>query len=202
MSDLTSGIRRAAAPQRPRGPAVPTTSGTNSGDPTLQAPAPSRTVGGVAPSFPKSDTGHKSLGWHELTDVEVRAYTETMVALIIGAGETLTVDPTRCQIWRVMVNGAGSTIVIPKPEFPTAATPRQDAPERRRTWSCVLIVNAVTSDSFPTISGALWGEKLAHPDISNPDGSDPVDRSGTYVFSFLYDPVSDVVYGFEGGLRF
>lgn len=98
MTDLTAGIRRAAAPERARGAAVPSTAGVNSGDPVLQAPTPPSAVGGNAAAFPKLDAGHKSMGWHELTDVEVRAYTETVVALTLTTGQSITIDATAVQV--------------------------------------------------------------------------------------------------------
>lgn len=200
MADLTGGIRRAVAPERPSGNKAPSTAGLNAGDPSLVVQEPVKQMPVNAPAFPKSDGAHKSNGWHELTDVEVRAYTETMAAVNLAAGGTLTLDPVRCQIWRVAVTGA-TTIVIPKPTFPSPVNPRQDAPERKRTWSCVLIVSVPSGGSFPTITGAKWSEKASTPNVKNPDGSMPVDMSGRYVFTFVYDPIADEVLGFEGGLR-
>lgn len=201
MSNLTAGIRRAATPDRATGRPVPSTAGVNDGDPTLQSPTPTRTVGAAAPAFPKSEGAHKSNGWHELTDVEIRAYTETIVALTVAGGQTLTIDPTRVQVWRVAVTGNGATIIIPKPTFPSPSTARKDATERRRTWSCVLIVAVSPGIDFPTVQGALWSEKSAFPNIKNPDGSDPTDYGGVYAFTFLFDPLTNLIYGFEGGLR-
>ncbi|MBB4102405.1 hypothetical protein [Allorhizobium borbori] len=201
MTDLTTGIRRAATPERSPGPNVTSTAGVNAGDPTLQSQPPIRTVGATAPAFPKAEGAHKSNGWHELTDVEIRAYTETMVVLNVPDGGSVALDPTRCQIWRVSVAGQ-TTIILPMPEFPTAATPRQDAPERMRTWSCVLMLSVPSGGSIPSFQGVSWSEKATIPDTLNPDGSQPVNYGGLYVFTFLFDPVSNVVLGFEGGMRF
>ncbi|MQV12194.1 hypothetical protein GHL01_00345 [Sinorhizobium meliloti] len=201
MSDLTAGIRRAAAPERTKGAIVPSTAGSNGGDPVLQAPTPSKTVGGSAAAFPKAEAAHKSMGWHELTDVEVRAYTETMVNLELSNGESLTLDPTRVQVTRVEVSGE-TTIIVPKPEFPAAATPRQDSANRHRTWSCVLIVFVPLGGEFPTISGVKFAEGQTAPNLKKPDGTDSADYAGTYVMTFVFDPIAHQVYGFESGMRF
>jgi len=202
MADLTSGLRRAETRPRATGPAVPSTAGMNQGENTITGATPSRNVGASAPAYPDKSAGsHKSNAWHEMTDVEFRAYTETMVAITIPVGGSYTLDPTRAQVWRVHVAGA-ATIVIPNPTFPVPVTVRQDAPERTKTWSCVLVVNVPTGAPFPTISGAKWSEKASVPNVKNPDGTTPVDFSGRYAFTFVHDPIAGDVLGFEGGLRF
>lgn len=201
MSNLTAGIRRAAKPERATGRSVPSTAGVNDGDPTLQSPTPTRTVGATAPAFPKSEGAHKSNGWYELTDVEMRAYTETMAAVTVVGGQTLTIDPTRVQVYRIEVSGA-TTIMVPKPSFPVPMNARQDAPARHRTWSCVVMIFVPLGGTFPTITGAKWAEGQTTPNIKTPTGEDPTDYGGTYVFTFVYDPVANQVYGFESGARF
>ncbi len=201
MTDLTAGIRRAAAPERAKGPTVPSTAGSNGGDPVLQAPTPSSAVGGSAASFPKADGAHKTMGWHELSDVEVRAYTETLVALTLMNGEAVTIDPTRCQLWRLSVSGE-TTVVVPRAVFPAPATERRDAPERRRTWSCVVIVSVPSGGKMPTFSGPKWAEGSTQPNIKSADGTTPANLGGVYVFTFMYDPIYNEVLGFESGSRF
>lgn len=200
--DLTGGIRRAAEPPRRAGYSAPSTAGVNQGDPSLSAPVPAtQPAGGSAPAFPSAVGRHEDHGWHEMQAVEHRAYTETLVALSLAAGDTLTIDPTRAQVWRVAVAGA-ATIAIPNPSFPEAATARQDAPERKRSWSCVLIVSVPSGVAFPTITGAKWAEGRTAPDLTLPNGSTPASYAGRYVFTFVADPVSGDVLGFEGGSRF
>lgn len=199
--DIVKGIRAREQLERSKGASVPSTAGKNAGDPTLQAPTPVKNVGAFPPAFAKPDAAHKSLEWHELTAVEHRAYMETMVSLSLTDGQSLTLDPTRVQVYRVEVSGA-TTISIPKPTFPEPATPRQDAPERRRTWSCVLMVFVPLGGTFPTIAGAKWAEGQTAPNIKTPTGEDPTDYGGTYVFTFVYDPIANQVYGFESGARF
>lgn len=203
MTDLTSGIRRAQAPARPAGHKAPSTAGLNAGDPVLQTQAPVVPAqGGRPPAFPGSSAQrHEDRGWHEMHAVEMRGYTETLVALSLADSETLTIDPTRAQIWRVAVSGS-TTIVIPNAEFPEPAVVRQDAPERMRTWSCVLIVSVPSGGILPTISGAKWSEGQSAPQVKLADGTDPEDWGGRYAFTFVFDPVSNDVLGFEGGSRF
>jgi len=201
-NDFTSGIRRAAAPARSQGHKAPSTAGLNGGDPTLATQAPAvPSTGAMAPAFPVAAGRHEDHGWHEQNATEFRAYTETLVALSLADGETLTIDPTRAQIWRVSVSGA-TTIVIPNPSFPEPAVARQDAPERMRTWSCVLIVSVPSDGTFPVISGARWAEGKTSPNIKLADGTDPDNWGGRYVFTFVHDPVLGSVLGFEGGSRF
>ena len=201
MSNLTAGIRRAATPERATGRPVPSTAGVNDGDPILQSPTPARTVGAAAPAFPKSEGAHKSLGWHELTDVEHRAYTETLASFVLTDGQSVTLDPIRVQVYRIEVSGA-TTITVPKPSFPVPANARQDDPARHRTWSCVLMVFVPIGGTVPTITGAKWAEGQTTPNIKTPIGEDPDDYGGTYVFTFVYDPIANQVYGFESGARF
>ncbi|OCP07992.1 MULTISPECIES: hypothetical protein [unclassified Ensifer] len=201
MSDLTSGIRRAAAPERKPGAVVTSSSGVNQGDPTLSREPGRETIGSRSKAFPSdAGAGHKSNGWHELTDVEHRAYTETAVNLTLNAGDVLTLDPTRCQNWRVSVNGA-TTIIMPAPSFPEPAVARIDAPERSRLWSCVLIVDVPSGGTFPTIQGAKWSEKAAAPNVKKADGTDPEDWGGRYSFTFVLDPLLGDVIGHEGAVR-
>ncbi len=200
--DLTSGIRRAQAPARPQGHKAPSTAGVNGGDPVLVTQPPAvATAGAQPPAFPAPVGRHEDRGWHELHAVEHRAYTETLVALSLGDGETLTLDPTRAQVWRVAVSGT-TTIAVPNPSFPAAATPRQDAPERMRTWSCVLIVSVTSGGTFPAITGAKWSEGRSTPDLTLADGSEPEDYGGRYAFTFVHDPLSGDVLGMEAGVRF
>lgn len=204
--DLTSGIRRAAAPPRQPGHKPPSTAGVNQGDPTLSPQPPAtQPAGGQAPAFPARNGGHEDRGWHELNAVEHRAYVETLVSLGLADGESLTLDPTRAQIWRVAVSGAG-IITVAIPEFPTASNTRQDAPERKRSWSCVLIVDVAEGATFPSINGVKWSEGRTAPDVTRPDGTVPTEEEGgwkgRYVFTFVHDPVAEEVLGFEGGSRF
>lgn len=200
--DLTSGIRRAATPARTPGHKAPSTAGLNRGEPVL-APQPTAVAatGAQPPAFPTPVSRHEDRGWHELHAVEMRGYTETMVALSLTNGDTLTIDPTRAQIWRVAVSGT-TTIAVPNPQFPVPATLRQDAPERMRTWSCVLIVSVPSGGTPPIINGAKWSEGSTSPYLKLSDDSDPADWGGRYVFTFIADPVSGDVIGFEGGSRF
>jgi hypothetical protein len=200
--DLTSGIRRAAAPVRPAGHKAPSTAGINGGDPVLATQPPAvATPGAQAPAFPASQGRHEDRGWHEMHAVEMRGYTETLVALSLADGETLTLDPTRAQVWRVAVSGS-TTIVVPNPSFPEPAVVRQDAPERMRTWSCVLVVSVPPGGSPPTISGAKWAEGTTSPYLKLADGADPEDWGGRYAFTLVHDPVSNDVMGFVAGARF
>lgn len=199
--DLTTGIRRAATPPRPQGHRAPSTAGVNQGDPSLSVQPPAGAPsGGQAPAFPAVRSGHEDRGWHELHAVEMRGYTETLVAVTLAPGDTLTLDPTRAQVWRVAVTGA-ATIVVPNPSFPEPAVGRQDAPERMRTWSCVLIVSVPSGGVFPTISGATWSEGRSTPDVKLVDGEEPSDFGGRYAFTFVADPVSGDVMGLEAGVR-
>jgi hypothetical protein len=202
MADLTSGIRRAATPARPQGYKAPSTARLNPGDPSLVAQAPAAPpTGGQAPAFPISNGRHEDRGWNEMHAVEMRGYTETLVALSLADGETLTLDPTRAQVWRVAVSGA-TTIIVPSADFPEPAVARQDAPERLRTWSCVLIVSVPSGEAFPTISGVRWSEGRGTPDLTLADGTEPEDYGGRYTFTFVHDPVSGDVLGMESGARF
>lgn len=201
MSDLTSGIRRAAAPERKPGAVVTSSAGVNQGDPTLTREPSRETVGSRSKAFPSdAGAGHKSNGWHELTDVEHRAYTETAVILSLNADETLTIDPTRCQVWRVAVNGA-TTIIVPAPSFPEPAIARLDAPERSRIWSCVLLLQVPSGGVFPSIEGAKWSDGATTPYVKKPDGTDPSDWGGRYTFTFVFDPAMGDVIGHEGAVR-
>lgn len=199
--DLTSGIRRAQAPARAPGHRAPSTAGMNGGESVI-APRPPATParGGQTPAFPTPVARHEDRGWHELHAVEMRGYTETLVAVTLGPDETLTLDPTRAQVWRVAVTGA-ATIVVPKPEFPEPSVLRQDAPERMRTWSCVLIVSVPSGGIFPTITGAKWSEGGTAPNVLLSDGEEPEDYGGRYIFTFVYDPVDGDVIGIESGVR-
>jgi len=202
MTDLTGGIRRAAEPPRPQGHREPSTAGRNAGEPTLTGSPPAEAPQGAnSPRFPVPVRRHEDHGWHELHAVEHRAYTETLVAVTLGEGEGLVIDPTAAQIWRVAVEGA-ATITIPNAEFPQPRAVRTDSPERMRSWSCVLIVSVGEDAPFPVIEGAKWEEGRAAPDVLPPDGSTPDSWQGRYVFTFVHDPVSDDVLGFEGGSRF
>lgn len=199
--DLTTGIRRAATPPRAPGHRAPSTAGVNQGAPAISAPVPvGAPSGGRAPAFPAPVARHEDRGWHELHAVEMRGYTETLVAVTLGPDETLTLDPTRAQVWRVAVTGA-ATIVVPKPEFPEPSVLRQDAPERMRTWSCVLIVSVPSGGIFPTITGAKWSEGGTAPNVLLSDGEEPEDYGGRYIFTFVYDPVDGDVIGIESGVR-
>lgn len=201
--DLTTGIRRAATPERPQGHRAPSTSGVNQGDPSLTVSPPATpSAGAQAPAFPAPVGRHEDHGWHELHAVEHRAYTETLVALSLASGESLTIDPTRAQVWRVAVTGAATIFVSTNVEFPEAATPRQDAPERKRTWSWVLIVSVPAGAPFPTIAGAKWSEGRVVPEVRLADGTDPENWAGRYVFTFVHDPLANDILGFEGGARF
>lgn len=200
--DLTGGIRRAQAPARAPGHRAPSTAGVNAGDATI-APQPAAlpSAGAKAPAFPIRVSRHEDHGWHELHAVEHRAYTETMVSLSLAPGETLILDPTRAQVWRVSVTGA-ATISVPVPEFPEPAVVRQDAPERGRTWSCVLFVEVASGGVLPAITGVSWAEGAAGPDFLLADGEEPEDWAGRYVITLVHDPVAGDVLGFEGGARF
>lgn len=200
--DLTTGIRRAATPLRPQGHRAPSTAGVNQGDPTLAVQPPIvAPTGGQAPAFPAAVSRHEDHGWNELHAVEMRGYTETLVALTLAPGDTLTLDPTRAQVWRVAVTGS-ATIVIPNPSFPEPAVARQDAPERMRLWSVVLIVEVPAGGTFPAITGAKWSEGRTAPYVDRADGEEPENWGGRYTFTFMHDPINGDVLGFEGGIRF
>ncbi len=200
--DLTGGIRRAQAPARAPGHRAPSTAGINGGDAVI-APQPAATsaAGAKAPAFPVAVARHEDRGWHELHAVEHRAYTETLVSVTLGSGDTLTLDPTRAQVWRVTAPG-DATVVVPSAAFPDPATPRQDSPERMRTWSCVLILEVPAGSAFPSITGARWAEGNEHPYVLLGDGDEPEDYGGVYVYTFVHDPISGHVLGMESGARF
>jgi hypothetical protein len=147
---------------------------------------------------------HEDRGWHEMHAVEMRGYTETMVAMTLGEGEAIEIDPTRAQIWRIEVTGTTGTISVSTEAFPTPTNPRKDAPERMRTWSCVLLVSVAAGAVFPSVVGVKWSEGRTEPDVTMPDGSVPDEDGwpGRYYFTFLHDPVAGDVLGFEGGARF
>lgn len=201
MTDLTGGIRRAAEPPRPQGHREPSTAGRNAGDPTLTGRAPVVPAGASAPAFPVPVRRHEDHGWHEMHAVEHRAYTETMVAVELTAGQSLTLDPTRAQVWRVLANGNGITISVPMPEFPAPDTVRQDGPERLRTWSCVLIVEVPDAYTLPSIVGANWSEHQDSPNVSDGSGLQQESFGGVYMFTFMFDPVGERVLGAVGGMR-
>ena len=201
MTELTTGIRRAAVPERKPGRRPPSTAGRNGGEPHLQGQAPVAPAQGRAAAFPVAVQRHEDHGWHEVHAVEMRGYTETLVSVSLAPGETLLLDPTRAQVWRVSVSGS-ATIPVPVPEWPEPAVVRQDAPERCRTCSCVLVVEVASGGAFPTITGVAWAEGAATPDILLADGEEPDDWGGRYVFTLLHDPVVGDVLGFEGGSRF
>lgn len=199
--DLTAGIRRTATPPRSAGHQVAKTIGVNTGEPTLQRES-SQDFSYTAKGFPSiAGAGHKDNTWHELTNVEHRAFTETSLALTLAAGQTLKLDPTRVQIYYVDITGP-ATIDVGPVAFPEPEVPRQDAPERRRTYSSVLRLSIPSGGSFPTIIGAVWSEGRAGPNLTLPDGTEPEDFGGRYTFTFLFDPVIGDILGHEGGLRF
>jgi len=210
-SEITGGIRRSAEPQRKGGYKAPSTAGLNSGDPTLKGRVPATApVGGNARAFPQPIHRHEERGWHELHAVEMRGYTETLVDVELGNGETLLLDPRVAQIWRVTVNGsAAKTIQLPDLDdeewvFPEPETARQDDPARKRTWSCVLMIDykQTTAAGFPDIVGARWSEGRTEPYLLMPDGEEPSSYAGVYMFTFVADPVAQRVFGLESGSRF
>lgn len=200
--DLTTGIRRAATPLRPQGHRAPSTAGVNQGDPKLAVQPPvGSPSGGHAPAFPSPVHRHEDRGWHELQAVEHRAYAETLVSVSLAGGDTLTIDPSLAQVWRVQASG-GATIHVPAGELPLPSVPRQDAPERMRLWSVVLIVEVPAGGTFPAITGAKWSEGRTAPYVDRADGEEPENWGGRYTFTFMHDPINGDVLGFEGGIRF
>lgn len=202
-TDLTGGIRRAAEPPRRPGHTAPSTAGINQGSPTLAAQPPAtQPSGGNARAFGREVHRHEDRGWHELHAVEHRAYMETVVAVTVADGETLVLDPTRAQVWRVAVTGAATISLVPAPEFPEAATPRQDAPERMRTWSLVLLLEVPPGGDLPAFTGVKWPGGTAAPQLTD-DGLPPSGGwGGRYTFTLVHDPVAGDVLGHPGGIRF
>lgn len=94
------------------------------------------------------------------------------------------------------------TVNVVKPTFPTPATPRQDAPERMKTWSTVLIISVPSGGTFPTITGVKWPEASPSPNLLRADGSEPTNYGGVYVMTLMFDPIYNEVLGFEAGCRF